>query len=247
MKCGEEKDKIKMLFIPQTHSTKDLSKDQFVPESFKKEAINIHLRHRSQTVDDINNLNEKYKTTTIFENPIYVWDAIEKLGMVSDPTDRELYAVSQWVHTLQVIEGMENDNIQNEEFIFSGWVHDLGKLLLLTNEDPANIVCDNFVVKGKEGIGLDNCFVNWNHDEWVYLKLKDFVSDEVSWLIRYHSINLDSCYKYFDQRDRIYADKYFNLFKKYDKGTKSIYNIPKVDLEKHRRIIEKFLPNKIIL
>ena len=226
---------------------KDLSQTLFVPEYFKSKAKEIHLRHRSQTVEDIQRLNKKYSENTIFKKPINVWDAIEKLGMVSDPTDKELCAVSQWVHTIQVIEGMEKDGIDDEEFIFAGWVHDLGKLLLLTDEDPANIVCDNFVVSGSRGIGLDNCFVNWNHDEWIYLKLKSFVSDEVAWLIRYHSINMNSCFEYFDQRDREYADKYFALFKKYDKGTKSIYNIPKIDIEKHKRIIEKFLPNEISL
>jgi len=217
------------------------------PESFKVQAREIHNRHRSQNTTDIQRLNDKYQTTTIFEKPIQVWDAIEKLGLVADPTDRELYAVSQWVHTLQVIEGMEQAGVKNEEMIFAAWVHDLGKLLLLTNEDPANIVCDNFVVEGNDGNGLDRCFLNWNHDEWVYLKLKDFVSEEVAWLIRYHSINLDSCSRYFDQHDRQYAEKYLDEFKKYDKGTKSIYNIPCVDIQKHRRIVEKFLPEPLIL
>lgn len=236
-----------MLRIEQTLSTNNLSSVPTTQNSFKVQARQIHQRHRNQTVSDIQFLNEKYKANTIFEKPILVWDAIEKLGLVSDPTDRELYAVSQWAHTLQVIEGMEQAGVKNEEMIFAAWVHDLGKLLLLTKEDPANIVCDNFVVEGQEGKGLDRCFLNWNHDEWVYLKLKDLVSKEVAWLIRYHSINLDTCTKFFDQKDRKYADKYLEEFKKYDKGTKSIYNIPIVDLDKHRRIVEKFLPEPLIL
>lgn len=230
-----------------TQSTNNSSTEPITPDSFKVQARQIHNRHRGQTVADIQRLNAKYETATIFANPIGVWDAIEKLGLVADPTDRELYAVSQWVHTLQVIEGMEQAGIKSEEMLFAAWVHDLGKLLLLTNEDPANIVCDNFVVEGADGKGLDHCFLNWNHDEWVYLKLKDLVSDEVAWLIRYHSINLDSCSQYFDQKDKQYAEKYLDEFKKYDKGTKSIYNIPVVDTDKHRRIVEKFLPEPLVL
>jgi hypothetical protein len=217
------------------------------PESFKIQAMDIHYKHRSQTVDDVYQLNQKYLISTIFKQPISIWDAIEKLGFVSDPTDRELYAVSQLTHTLQVIEGMENDGIKDDELYLAGWVHDLGKLLLLTDEDPSNIVCDNFVVEGKEGQGLDNCILNWNHDEWIYMKLKNILSDEMSWLIRYHSINETSCVKYFDQKDRYFADKYLSKFKKYDKGTKSIFNIPKINIDKHRRLIEKLLPEPILL
>lgn len=236
-----------MLFTTKIHSTNDLFPRQLTPESFDKEAMEIHLRHRAQTPEDINLLNEKYLQTNIFSEPIELWSAIEKLGMVADPTDKELYAVSQWVHTLQVIEGMEQEGVTDERLLFAGWVHDLGKLLLLTDEDPCNIVCDNFVVEGREGLALDNCYVNWNHDEWVYLKFKNILSEEILWLIRYHSINTKSCSAYFDQKDRMYADKYLEKFKRYDKGTKSIFNLPVVDLDKHRKIVEKFIPGKVIL
>lgn len=215
-------------------------------DSFDNNAKLIHFRHRSQTPEDVKRLNEKYHSKLIFCDPIDIWSAIEKLSMVSDPTDKELYSVSQWVHTLQVIEGMENDGIDDEELFLAAWLHDVGKLLLLTDEDPANVVCDNFVISGIHKSGLNNCYLNWNHDEWAYMKLKDYVPDNVAWLIRYHSIN-ESCYEYFDDNDNIYSHKYLKTFKKYDKGTKSIYNIPKVNMDKHRRIIEKYITRPIEL
>ncbi len=232
-----------MLYMDKTH----IMKDSLISKKlFDDNAKSIHHRHRSQTVDDINMLNIKYSNKLIFNNSICVWDAIEKLGMVSDPTDKELYSVSQWAHTLQVVNGMENDGIDDEELFLAAWLHDLGKILLLTDEDPANIVCDNFVISGEHGIGLNNCNLNWNHDEWAYMKLKKYVPDNIAWIIRYHSIN-ESCYKYFDMNDDTYAHKYFNLFKKYDKGTKSMYSIPKVDIDKHRRMIENWIPGLIEL
>lgn len=234
--------------MTQTHSTKDSSFIPLALDSFNAQAKLIHEKHRSQKVEDVALLNDKYlRGSYIFHKPISIWDAIEKLGMVSDPTDKELYAVSQWVHTLQVIEGMELAGIKDEQVYLAAWLHDLGKLLLLTNEDPANIVCDNFIISGKTGVGLDNCVVNWNHDEWVYLRLKNIVNDEIAWLVRYHSVNLQSCMSYFDQKDRRYAEKYLDMFRRFDKGTKSLHNIPKIDIDKHRRLIEKHLPEPILL
>jgi hypothetical protein len=213
---------------------------------FEKIAKEIHEKHKKQTVDDVNILNEKYKKNNIFDKPIETWLAIEKLAQVSDPTDKQLYTVSQWVHTLQVIEGMENDKVKDEMMYVSGWLHDLGKLLLITNEDPANIVCDNYVIHGQKNIGLNNCVLNWNHDEFIYLKLKDIIPKDYLWLIRYHSINIKQCSDYFDNYDKKMIEKLLIPFKKYDKQTKSIYNYPKLNLNFYKKIIEKNL-NKIIL
>lgn len=215
-------------------------------ENFEFEAKKIHEKHRSQSTEDILNLNEKYKKILVFEKKVNIWDALKELAFVNDPTDKKLYAVSQWVHTLQVVEGMEKNKITDEQLIMAAWIHDLGKILLKV-EDPSNVVCDNFVIEGKQNSGLDNCKVTWNHDEWVYLKFKNIISKEMAWLIRYHSINIKNCEPYFNQKDREYVEKYLKIFNKYDKGTKSIYNFPKIDFEKHKRILEKFFPEDLEL
>jgi predicted HD phosphohydrolase len=225
-----------MLFMP-----KSLTHD------FDLNARRIHARHRSQTVEDVNALNAKYLAADAFPEPLPVWDAVERLRLVSDPTDRELREVTQWTHTLQVVEGMERDGVRDDLLYVAAWVHDLGKLLLLTSEDPANVVCDNYVVAGSARCGMDNCVVNWNHDEYVYLKLRPLLPPDILWLVRYHSVSVQACKDYFSDTDRALAARLLFNFRKYDKGTKSLTHQPVVDLDRHRRLLEKFFPDPIRL
>jgi len=213
-------------------------------QCFDKNAKSIHVKHISQTEGDYKNLYSKYKSAPIL-GEVTVWEAIEKLSFAIDPTDKELYNVSQWTHTLQVIESMEKKN-ENEELIVAGWLHDLGKILLTTNEAPENIVCDNGIIKGKEKSGLDNCLLNWNHDEFAYMRVKEYVPYHISWIIRYHSIKTE-CLKYMNENDMKLYKQFLIDFKKHDKLTKSIHHMPKIDLEKHKKIIEKHIPGKILI
>jgi predicted HD phosphohydrolase len=172
---------------------------------------------------------------------------IEKLAFCVDPTDRELYGVSQLIHTIQVLDAMEKDGIKDEYFLLAGLFHDIGKILLLTDELPENIVCDNGVVGSySEGVGLDQCIQHWNHDEFAYNRLKNYLPYPMTWLIRYHSLKItEEIKRYMNHSDKDLADKYYARFKNYDKLTKSIFHIPKIDIEKYRRLTEKLLPNFI--
>jgi hypothetical protein len=191
-------------------------------------------------------LNKKYSNSVF--GKIKVWDAIEKLSIVIDPTDKELYGVSQFIHTIQVLESMENDKIEDEYFIIGAIIHDLGKLLLLTDEDPANIVCNNTIIGNyKPESGLDNCIFQWNHDEYAYLKFKDYLPENISWLIRYHSIRLDLNLEIMNDKDRMWYNKYLVPFRKYDKSTKSIFNIPNINIKRYQKLIEKYFPNPVYL
>ena len=211
---------------------------------FDGNAGKIKKAHWNQSANQIENLNKKYKN--IIFGLMEPWSFIEKLSLCIDPTDKELYCTNQWIHTLQVVESMENKKVIDEEFIVAGILHDFGKILLLTDELPENIVCDNGIVgEYKENIGWKNCMTNWNHDEFAYMKLKPYLSENYLWLIRYHSINLKNAYKYADSYDKKMIDKYILPFEEHDKLTKSIYNIPKLNLDKYKKIIEKHLPKKI--
>lgn len=216
-------------------------------DQFNKKALSIHNTHRKQTIIDVDSLNKKYTTNNIFKSPINIWNGIEKLGFITDPTDKELYAVSQLTHVMQVIEGMEIDKIDDKNIYICGLLHDLGKLLLLTDENPSNIVCDNHIIQGRQNIGLDNCVLQWNHDEYIYIKLKNKIEYKYLWLMRYHSINIKSCEQYFDQKDKSLVEEMLIPFKKYDKGTKSIYHIPNIDVDKYRKIIENAFPEPLLL
>jgi hypothetical protein len=51
--------------------------------------------------------------------------------------------------------------------IITALIHDLGKLLLLTDEDPAHVVCENSPIGDyPSGVGFNNCVFQWNHDEF---------------------------------------------------------------------------------
>lgn len=218
---------------------RDIEKEEFLWKS-----NSIYEAHNQQTIEKVKYLKEKYKKPVIGMVPVY--DLIRDLAHCIDPTDLALYCVSQLVHTLQVVEAMEKDGVEDDVMIISALIHDLGKLLLLTNEDPENIVCMNTVVTNHEkGIGLDNCIFQWNHDEFVYDRFKDHVPDKIAWIIRYHSIMIKPTLSLMDDRDREYTEKYLKIFRKYDMGSKSIYKLPSKKLEDYKDLIELTFPEPI--
>ena len=123
----------------------------------------------------------------------------------------------------------------------------VGKVLLLTGEDPANVVCANSPIgEFADGCGLDHTVLQWNHDEFGYTRFKDHVPEHVAWLVRYHGINMDSCVPLMDERDRAYHERYLTTFRHYDQGTKSPYTIPVSNLADYRDVIEEAFPSPII-
>lgn len=230
-----------------------LSRDpEFLPEKTRQQknqfldhARMTYERHLDQTKEMVAVLGKKY------EKPVFgkvrVWNLMERLAQCIDPSDSTLYCVSQLVHALQVVDGMERDGIQDKDFLIAGLIHDLGKILLLTGEDPENVVCINTPIgQYEKGVGLANCVFQWNHDQFIYSRFKDFVSDHIAWLLRYHSIYLPECEHLMDEQDRRYAQQYLHVFQKYDKGTKSLYHLPKNGIEKYRTLIEERFPEPIL-
>lgn len=211
---------------------------------FWSRAQPIERRHRAQTEATVEALRRKYEEPIL--GAVRVWDQIERLAQCIDPTDSQLYTTSQLVHVLQVIEGMAHDGIVDEDLVLAALVHDIGKVLLLTDEDPANVVCTNTPIGSPEpGSGLDNCVLQWNHDEFGWSRLREHVPDHVAWLVRYHSIDIDRCEPLFDDRDRDYADRYLRVFARYDHGTKSPHLRPSIRLDAYRDLIESTFPSPI--
>ena len=212
--------------------------------SFKQAKI-IKKSHWEQTEKDVVALNEKWSARKTFSK-ISMWDIFIKLGFVIDPSDTEIYCVSQLTHSLQVVEAMEADGVTDKHILVTGLIHDVGKLLHLMGEEPKNVFCDNGIIGDPtDGVGWDNCCVHWNHDEFGYMRLKDHLPYHISWLIRYHSINPSEYSRYMNSRDRELADKYLNDFQKYDKNFKRMDHIPQVDLDKYRRYVEDIFPEPI--
>ncbi len=243
---------VKAAFVLQKYGICISRDPEFLPEKvrhrknqFLDQARMTYERHLDQTKEMVAALNKKY------EKPVFgrvrVWNLMERLAQCIDPSDSTLYCVSQLVHALQVVAGMERDGIQDKDFLITGLIHDLGKILLLTGEAPENVVCFNTPIgRYEKGVGLANCVFQWNHDQFIYSRFKDFVPDYIAWLLRYHSIYVPECEHLMDERDRMYTQRYLRVFEKYDKGTTSLYHLPKNGIEKYRALIEDTFPETIL-
>ena len=140
---------------------------QVLVDQYVRHAQEIDSRHNTKTIDDVASLRRKY-AAPIFGR-VSPWSLVESLGRCIDPTDRRLYGASQHLHVLQIIDAMEEEGTASDEMVLITLVHDLGKVLLLTDEAPENIVCMNRPIRVcAPGGGLDNCVFQWNHDEFAY-------------------------------------------------------------------------------
>ena len=213
--------------------------------AFARNAEAICARHRQQTPDTVAALRRKYDAPLF--GKVGVWSLVEKLAQCVDPTDLRLYGVSQQMHVLQILAGMEAEGVASEELIVAALVHDLGKVLLLAGEAPENVVCFNEPIGTFEpGVGLDHCLLQWNHDEFAFSRLKHYLPDGIAWLVRYHSIARPACDAYMDTRDRDYAQRYLNVFERYDHGTKSPYFLPPKRIDAYRQVLDAWLPATIV-
>lgn len=242
IKKGANKLGIKVSRFRPTADEPDKESDLIMNQ--EHDEIAIIQRHEKQTQRDIDSLNEKYSKPVFGE--ISPWELVLMLGQVVDPTDRSLGNASQLTHVLQIIDSMKTDGVLNDEFLLMAIIHDWGKLLLLTDEDPANVVCMNKFISPPNEKGMHKHVSQWNHDEFAYMRLKDYLTPELSWLIRYHSImphNLDG---YTDEKDEYLQKKYHSVFYKYDQGSKSPKLRPYSRIQEYRGFIEGVLPSKII-
>ena len=211
----------------------------------RRAAAEIINRHNTQTADDVLRLNTKYAVPAFGEIP--TWEALQMLGSCLDPTDGALGAVSQLTHVLQTIDLMIESGTTDEDLLLVALVHDIGKLLLLTDEDPANIVCMNRFIEGEVGGGLEQATSQWNHDEFAYVRLRDLLPRELALLVRYHSVMPRDLEPYLGSADREFADRFHRPFFGFDQGSKSFELRPRVRLEDFRSLVERRLPSRLEL
>jgi predicted HD phosphohydrolase len=216
-------------------------------EAFDREAARIYERHWRQTKETVAELKRKY------DRPIFgrvaIWDVVQKLAFCVDRTDRTLYCATQLTHVEQILTGMEEDGIVDEDMILAALTHDLGKVLLTVGEADENVVCANRPIGDyATGVGLDHVIFQWNHDEFIYSRLKDYVPDHVAWLLRYHSIKLEESRRFMDARDLDYTERYLLPFRRYDFGTKSACFMPRPGaMDAYRSVIERVMPAPILI
>ena len=205
----------------------------------------VELNHR-QTKEDVLALKRKYEGQVL--GKFRVWELLQKLALCVDPTDTTLQCTSQYMHVCQIVAAMERDGELDDSMLLVALLHDLGKVALLANEAPENVVCFTRPVEEREpGTGLDNVVLQFGHDEIAYQRFKDEVPDHVAWMIRYHSTLAGRVEPYLDARDREYEDRYLAKFRKYDLGTKSPSFLPNPsNLERYRDFVETRFPTPIL-
>ncbi len=201
-------------------------------------------RHDQQTIADVEALNDRYRTPVL--GSLRPMDLFRMLGECLDPTDNLLGCASQLTHSLQVIEAMVGDGVRDDDLLLLALLHDLGKLLLLTGEDPANVVGTNAILTPRARTGLDQHICQWNHCEFGYLRFRSFLPPHLSWTIRYHGLKNTNPVDYMDGRDEQHFNGIMKRFRHYDTASKSIDIRPETRLDDYRDFIESRLPDRIL-
>ena len=143
--------------------------------------------------------------------------ALALMDSFVDPSDPDLDEPNS-IHAYQTAERIRKMYPDNKEYQIIGLIHDLGKVLFTFDEPDYAVVGDTFVVGCKlpksivyydcikehsdknntlngiykEGCGLDNLYLSYGHDEYLYQVLKQNkgkhrLSEKYWDIIRYHS------------------------------------------------------------
>lgn len=211
---------------------------------FRERAFAIQRNSRYQTLDDVARLREKYEQPILGEVPVE--RLMELLAQIIDPTNFYLYCGSQLTHTLQVLESMEKSGITDKEFLATTLIHDLGKLATLKGENWENLEGGGKVPLGDNvpGSGFANCTFNWDHADVVAARFKPYVSEDMLWLLNWHSIQPE-CEPLMDATDRARFEKYYRTFVRHDR-TFIFHHLPKKRLSDYLPLLKEFFPQPVL-
>jgi hypothetical protein len=219
--------------------------DRMPRTQFKEAARPYTERHDAQTLATVQTLRERYREPVF--GMVSVWSMVELLSHVVDRMDHELMNVTQEIHVLLMLEGMLAEGVDDESILLTAILHDLGKVLYLVDEDPANISGSNAPIgEYEDGQGFDQCVFQWNHDEFGYSRFAGRVPDHVGWLIRYHSVIPGTCLHLMDDRDRDYYERYWKEFRRWERDTKSIHHVPRTRIADYRQLVDAAFPDPIL-
>ena len=233
------------------------------------------LNHRHQTLDFV--LAKKAEFLRLDRRRMGIWEAMEFLNTLVDDSDPDT-ELTQIQHLMQTAEAIRADG-HPRWFILTGLIHDLGKILCLWGEPQWAVVGDTFPVgcgfsdkivfpeffeanpdasnpayQSPTGIyadacGLDQVYLSWGHDEYLYHVVKDYLPEEGLAMIRYHScypIHQEQEYaNLMNDRDRGLMDhvRAFNPYDLYSKG----HERPDVAAlaPYYRELIAEFFPSEL--
>lgn len=211
---------------------------------FRERAWAIQRRSREQTLDDVARLRKKYEQPIIGE--VRVERLLELLAQIIDPTNSYLYCGSQLTHTLQVLESMEKAGITDKELLVTTLIHDLGKLAVLKGESWENLEGGGKIPLGENvpGSGFANCTFNWDHADVVHARFKPYLSEDMQWILNWHSIQ-PACEPLMDATDRARYAKFYTTFVRHDR-TFIFHHLPEKRLSDYLPLIEEFFPQPVL-
>jgi inositol oxygenase len=233
------------------------------------------LNHQYQTFDFVMQKREEFLSFERKEMP--VWEAFEFLNQLVDDSDPDT-DLSQLQHLLQTSEAIRADG-HPDWMVLAGLLHDMGKVLCLFGEPQWAVVGDTFPVgcafsdkivypeffkenpdyhnkayNTKYGIyshhcGLQNVYMSWGHDEYVYHMVKDYLPEPALYMLRYHSFyaqHREGAYDYLlDDHDREMF-QWVKLFNPYDLYSKSPNPPDWNELQPYyENLVSKYLPKML--
>lgn len=221
---------------------------KYAENYFVDRAVSIVRAHEDQTLGTVVAMRAKWHNKTLIGR-VRPWELIQRLALTVDHTDVMLRTTSQWIHTLQVYEGMLLDGINDERLLLLALVHDVGKTLSLFGEDDANVDGLNVMLleAGVIGGGMETVTTQWNHDEFGYQKLRRYIPPDIAWVIRWHScvpLVEGKLEHILTPQEHEWLPMLRTLYE-YDHKTKSFFRMPEIDHLQARAIVEKFLPEII--
>jgi inositol oxygenase len=171
------------------------------------------LNHRHQTFDFVRAKRAEY--LGLGRMRMGIWQAMEYLNQLVDESDPDL-DLPQIEHLLQTAEAIRKSG-RPDWYVLTGLIHDLGKILCLWGEPQWAVVGDTFPVGCRfsesivfheffaanpdatrpeyatglgiyaAGCGLDNVFLSWGHDEYLYHVVRRYLPAPGLAMIRWHS------------------------------------------------------------
>lgn len=233
------------------------------------------LNHQQQSFDFVQSKRKEFLSLNRLK--MSTWEAMEYLNTLVDDSDPDT-DLSQLEHLLQTSEQIRHDG-HPQWFILTGLVHDLGKILCLWGEPQWGVVGDTFPVGCaysekivfhqyfaanpdssnaryqsrlgiyEEGCGLDNVFMSWGHDEYIYQVMKDYLPDEALYMLRYHSFypaHKEGDYTYLMNEKDKKMFEWVRAFNPYDLYTKS-HEKPNVKELRpfYEDLIAEYLPSQL--
>ena len=215
-------------------------------DAFRHEAARIGEARARQTADDVTALKARYQNAVF--GKVRMWDLIERLALCIDQSDRRLFGGSQFLHAQQVFAAMLANGVADADLLLLALIHDLGKVVLLANAAPEDVVgVTRRIAGGEPGAGLDRAVYQFGHGELLHSRVAGLVPEHVAWVVRWHNIDVAAETPFMTAQEREWTGRWLAPFQRFDGGFVSPYYVPKLDLAHARDLVERAFPSPVVV